>query len=133
MLQQAQTAADMPALAPAQPLPMSATRLENTFTCQPQQRNMHGRIFGGFLMRWGCCCCCCCWALLLVMSPAAGGDYQVSMACSSLGLVCCAWGACFPSITFSKARVPCSMHAPVTATATAIATATATSVQSDCK
>lgn len=51
LLQQAQTAADMPALAPAQPLPMAATRLENTFTCQPQQRNMHGRIFGGFLMR----------------------------------------------------------------------------------
>jgi acyl-coenzyme A thioesterase 9 len=25
--------------------------LSNTFVCQPQQRNMHGRIFGGFLMR----------------------------------------------------------------------------------
>lgn len=24
--------------------------LENTFTCQPEQRNLHGRIFGGFLM-----------------------------------------------------------------------------------
>ena len=32
-------------------LDMEATSLENTFTCQPQQRNMHGRIFGGFLMR----------------------------------------------------------------------------------
>ena len=31
---------------------MDETSLENTFTCQPQQRNMHGRIFGGFLMRW---------------------------------------------------------------------------------
>lgn len=30
---------------------MDSTRLSNTFTCQPQQRNMHGRIFGGFLMR----------------------------------------------------------------------------------
>jgi hypothetical protein len=30
---------------------MDATRLSNTFTCQPQQRNMHGGIFGGFLMR----------------------------------------------------------------------------------
>jgi acyl-coenzyme A thioesterase 9 len=30
---------------------MDATRLSNTFTSQPQNRNMHGRIFGGFLMR----------------------------------------------------------------------------------
>ncbi len=30
---------------------MDDTSLENTFTCQPQQRNMHGRVFGGFLMR----------------------------------------------------------------------------------
>ena len=30
---------------------MDATALSNTFTCQPQQRNMHGRVFGGFLMR----------------------------------------------------------------------------------
>ena len=30
---------------------MDSTRLSNTFTCQPQNRNMHGRIFGGFLMR----------------------------------------------------------------------------------
>lgn len=29
----------------------AATSLSNTFVCQPQQRNMHGRIFGGFLMR----------------------------------------------------------------------------------
>lgn len=27
------------------------TSLSNTFVCQPQQRNMQGRIFGGFLMR----------------------------------------------------------------------------------
>lgn len=33
---------------------MDELSLENTFTCQPQQRNMHGRIFGGFLMRWAC-------------------------------------------------------------------------------
>ncbi|KAE8663250.1 putative calcium ion binding protein [Hibiscus syriacus] len=26
------------------------TRLENALICQPQQRNIHGRIFGGFLM-----------------------------------------------------------------------------------
>jgi len=30
---------------------MEETLMENTFTCQPQQRNMHGRVFGGFLMR----------------------------------------------------------------------------------
>lgn len=30
---------------------MNETSLENTFTCQPQQRNIHGRVFGGFLMR----------------------------------------------------------------------------------
>jgi acyl-coenzyme A thioesterase 9 len=30
---------------------MDETSLENTFTCQPQQRNVHGRVFGGFLMR----------------------------------------------------------------------------------
>jgi hypothetical protein len=51
LLQQARAAADLPALAPPDALLMSATSLENTFTCQPQQRNMHGRIFGGFLMR----------------------------------------------------------------------------------
>lgn len=31
---------------------MDDTLLSNTFTCQPEERNMHGRIFGGFLMRW---------------------------------------------------------------------------------
>jgi len=30
---------------------MDETSLETTFTCQPQQRNIHGRVFGGFLMR----------------------------------------------------------------------------------
>ena len=30
---------------------MHRTKLHNTFTCQPQQHNMHGRVFGGFLMR----------------------------------------------------------------------------------
>ena len=41
-------------LLPADPrtLLMDDTSLENTFTCQPQQRNVHGRVFGGFLMRW---------------------------------------------------------------------------------
>jgi acyl-coenzyme A thioesterase 9 len=30
---------------------MDDTSLENTFTCQPQNRHVHGRVFGGFLMR----------------------------------------------------------------------------------
>ena len=30
---------------------MEETSLHNALICQPQQRNMHGRIFGGFLMR----------------------------------------------------------------------------------
>lgn len=38
-------------LAAGDALLMDSTRLSNTLTCQPQQRNMHGRVFGGFLMR----------------------------------------------------------------------------------
>lgn len=41
----------MPALADRNSILMRDTRLENAIICQPQQRNMHGRIFGGFLMR----------------------------------------------------------------------------------
>lgn len=42
---------DMPALADRDSILMKDTCLENSFICQPQQRNIHGRIFGGFLMR----------------------------------------------------------------------------------
>lgn len=42
---------DMPALTEFSSIMMDQTSLENTFTTQPSQRNMHGRIFGGFLMR----------------------------------------------------------------------------------
>jgi acyl-coenzyme A thioesterase 9 len=42
---------DLPALANPSAIFMPQTTLENTFTTQPQQRNIHGRIFGGFLMR----------------------------------------------------------------------------------
>jgi len=42
---------DMPALAPGNTILMGETSLSNSFICQPQQRNLHGRIFGGFLMR----------------------------------------------------------------------------------
>lgn len=40
----------MPALADRNSILLSDTRLENALICQPQQRNIHGRIFGGFLM-----------------------------------------------------------------------------------
>jgi hypothetical protein len=45
---------DMPALADPLAVTAEETSLSNAFVCQPQQRNMHGRIFGGFLMRWVC-------------------------------------------------------------------------------
>ena len=41
----------MPALADPDVVLIRHTKLENAIICQPQQRNMHGRIFGGFLMR----------------------------------------------------------------------------------
>lgn len=42
---------DMPALADRNSILIQDTRLENVHICQPQQRNIHGRIFGGFLIR----------------------------------------------------------------------------------
>lgn len=53
LLAEARAMLDLPALARGDAMLMQATKLANTFTCQPQQRNMHGRVFGGFLMRWG--------------------------------------------------------------------------------
>ncbi|KAF6162287.1 hypothetical protein GIB67_008416 [Kingdonia uniflora] len=41
---------DMPALANRDSILLQDTRLEYSLICQPQQRNIHGRIFGGFLM-----------------------------------------------------------------------------------
>ncbi|XP_078152616.1 acyl-coenzyme A thioesterase 2, chloroplastic-like [Carex rostrata] len=41
---------DLPALADRDSILLRDTRLENSIVCQPQQRNLHGRIFGGFLM-----------------------------------------------------------------------------------
>ncbi|XWS36640.1 hypothetical protein CRYUN_Cryun20dG0102700 [Craigia yunnanensis] len=41
---------DMPALTDRDSILLKDTRLENAMICQPQQRNIHGRIFGGFLM-----------------------------------------------------------------------------------
>lgn len=42
---------DMPALADRDSILIRDTRLDYSFICQPQQRNIHGRIFGGCLMR----------------------------------------------------------------------------------
>lgn len=42
---------DMPALADRDSILIRDTCLGNSLICQPQQRNTHGRIFGGFLMR----------------------------------------------------------------------------------
>ncbi|KAH9782794.1 thioesterase [Citrus sinensis] len=42
---------DMPALADRDSILIKDTCHENSLMCQPQQRNIHGRIFGGFLMR----------------------------------------------------------------------------------
>ncbi|XP_072998656.1 acyl-coenzyme A thioesterase 2, chloroplastic [Typha latifolia] len=41
---------DFPALADRHSILLRDTCLENSLICQPQQRNLHGRIFGGFLM-----------------------------------------------------------------------------------
>lgn len=41
---------DTQALAERDSILLSDTRLESSLVCQPQHRNMHGRIFGGFLM-----------------------------------------------------------------------------------
>ncbi|KAJ9128634.1 hypothetical protein P3X46_034674 [Hevea brasiliensis] len=42
---------DMPALADRDSILIQDTCHQNSLICQPQQRNIHGRIFGGFLMR----------------------------------------------------------------------------------
>lgn len=42
---------DLPALADRDSILLQDTRHQNSLICQPQQRNIHGRIFGGFLMR----------------------------------------------------------------------------------
>mmetsp|Transcript_38866 Transcript_38866/g.100826 ORF Transcript_38866/g.100826 Transcript_38866/m.100826 type:complete len:175 (+) Transcript_38866:22-546(+) len=50
-MQRSQVAQDMPTLVPAGWVWAADTAHENILMCQPQQRNMAGRIFGGFLMR----------------------------------------------------------------------------------
>ena len=51
LLSKAKRLLSMPALADSREILMSETALQNSLTCQPQQRNTAGRIFGGFLMR----------------------------------------------------------------------------------
>lgn len=41
---------NMPSLADRESILMRETRLESSLICQPQHRNMHGRVFGGFLI-----------------------------------------------------------------------------------
>lgn len=50
LLAQGRIFCDMPALADRDSILLKDTCLENSLICQPQQRNVHGRIFGGFLM-----------------------------------------------------------------------------------
>lgn len=42
---------DMPSLTSGNAMLIRDTAMQNTFVCQPQQRNIHGRVFGGFIMR----------------------------------------------------------------------------------
>ncbi|KAL6548660.1 Acyl-coenzyme A thioesterase 4, mitochondrial [Orobanche gracilis] len=51
MLSEGRVFCDMPALADRDSILIKDTCLQNSLMCQPQQRNIHGRIFGGFLMR----------------------------------------------------------------------------------
>ncbi|KAH9551137.1 hypothetical protein CY35_10G107600 [Sphagnum magellanicum] len=51
LLTEGRVFSEMPALADRNSILIRDTRLENTIICHPQQRNIHGRIFGGFLMR----------------------------------------------------------------------------------
>lgn len=51
LLSEGRIFSDMPALADRNSILISDTCHHNSLICQPQQRNIHGRIFGGFLMR----------------------------------------------------------------------------------
>ncbi|TVU08912.1 hypothetical protein EJB05_42339 [Eragrostis curvula] len=50
LLAEGRVFSDFPALPDRDSILLKDTRLENALVCQPQQRNLHGRIFGGFLM-----------------------------------------------------------------------------------
>lgn len=48
---------DMPALASSNAVLMRYTALENSLVCQPQNVNMAGRVFGGYLSKYVCVLC----------------------------------------------------------------------------
>ena len=48
---EARAAMELPALAAPDAILSDATRTENMFVAQPQQQNLSGRVFGGFLLR----------------------------------------------------------------------------------
>ena len=52
LLAEARAMTDMPSLASGNAMLIRDTAMQNTFVCQPQQRNIHGRVFGGFIMRY---------------------------------------------------------------------------------
>ena len=51
---------DMPALASSNAVLMRYTALENSLVCQPQNVNMAGRVFGGYLSKYVCIALCTC-------------------------------------------------------------------------
>jgi acyl-coenzyme A thioesterase 9 len=51
LMAQGQNLGALPHVADRDGCLMSSTMLSNAFLCQKQQRNIHGRVFGGFLMR----------------------------------------------------------------------------------
>ncbi|KAL3139880.1 hypothetical protein ABBQ38_004174 [Trebouxia sp. C0009 RCD-2024] len=51
LLAEARAMTDMPSLTSGDAMLIRDTAMQNTFVCQPQQRNVHGRVFGGFIMR----------------------------------------------------------------------------------
>ncbi|KAH9566394.1 hypothetical protein CY35_04G128100 [Sphagnum magellanicum] len=51
LLTEGRVLSEMPALADRNSILIRETRLENTIICHPQQQNLHGQIFGGFLMQ----------------------------------------------------------------------------------
>ena len=50
-LAEAHAMTNEPGLAHRDAVLMHRTKLRKTLACQPQRRNMHGRIFGSFFMR----------------------------------------------------------------------------------
>lgn len=56
LLAEARAMTDMPSLTSGNAMLIHDTAMQNTFVCQPQQRNIHGRVFGGFIMRYEMFC-----------------------------------------------------------------------------